>query len=267
MRWPCTVLWPLLVGMLTGCATLPDGRGWGQDATLTPRWQRVGESAASAALAPETWVPVATALLLQIDDMDARLSHWAADRNPLFGSCDDASSASDDLRLAAACFYALTTVATPSGEGAGDWAVNKLRGAVVGIAARVLTYETVLLLKAESDRTRPDHSDDLSFPSGHASSAAVYTTLAARNVGSLPVSAGLQTGMRIACGTTAVACAWARVEGRKHYPADVLVGLALGHFFGAFVNDAFLGLSHSDPVAIGVAGGHDRVVVWLEMRF
>jgi membrane-associated phospholipid phosphatase len=32
------------------------------------------------------------------------------------------------------------------------------------------------------------------------------------------------------------------LEAKKHYPSDVLAGMALGHFLGAFINDAFLGL-------------------------
>ena len=36
--------------------------------------------------------------------------------------------------------------------------------------------------------------------------------------------------------------AWARVEGDRHYPSDVLAGAALGHFLSAFIHDAFLGL-------------------------
>ena len=39
----------------------------------------------------------------------------------------------------------------------------------------------------------------------------------------------------IAAGT-----AWARVEGCKHYPSDVLFGAALGNFVAIFVHDAFL---------------------------
>lgn len=266
-RWPCAVPWLLTLSVLTGCATLPNGRGWGQDVTLSPGWQKVRRSAAAAVLAPETWVPLTTALLLQIDDMDARVSRWAAGQTPVFGSCEDASRASDDLRFAAACAYALTTVATPSGKKADDWLANKLKGVAVGIAAHGLTYETVRILKAESDRTRPDLSNDQSFPSGHASSAAVYATLAARNVESLPVSRGFQSAMQTLCAATAVGCAWARVEGRKHYPSDVLTGLALGHFFGAFVTDAFLGLSRTEDVTIGVVGNRESVAVWLDLRF
>ena len=41
--------------------------------------------------------------------------------------------------------------------------------------------------------------------------------------------------------STAALCTlggWGRVEAGAHYPSDVLVGFALGHFIGVFVNDA-----------------------------
>jgi hypothetical protein len=42
--------------------------------------------------------------------------------------------------------------------------------------------------------------------------------------------------------------AWARVEAKRHYPADILAGMAIGHFISSFVNDAFLGLDNSRGV-------------------
>ena len=39
-----------------------------------------------------------------------------------------------------------------------------------------------------------------------------------------------------------IGTAWARVEAKQHFPSDVLFGAALGNFFGAFMNEAFLGL-------------------------
>ena len=40
-----------------------------------------------------------------------------------------------------------------------------------------------------------------------------------------------------------LATGWARVEAAKHYPADILAGMSLGHFFGIFINDAFMGIN------------------------
>lgn len=48
-------------------------------------------------------------------------------------------------------------------------------------------------------------------------------------------------GLQIGFTTLTVSTAWARVEAKSHFPSDVLAGMALGHFIGAFINDAFLG--------------------------
>ena len=42
----------------SGCTTLPNGKGWGEDATFTPGWERVRTAAAGAAKDP--WVVGAT---------------------------------------------------------------------------------------------------------------------------------------------------------------------------------------------------------------
>ena len=56
---------------------------------------------------------------------------------------------------------------------------------------------------------------------------------------------------------------WARVEARGHYPTDVLVGAALGHFINAFIYDAFMRLPESKNFGISVmperGGGTIRV--------
>jgi membrane-associated phospholipid phosphatase len=98
------------------------------------------------------------------------------------------------------------------------------------------------LLKRVSDRTRPDGSNNRSFPSDHASASGAFTTLARRNLESLSLSPGGRIFANIGIAGMAAGTAWARVEAKKHYLSDVLAGYALGHFLSAFINDAFLGL-------------------------
>ncbi|MCE0499097.1 MAG: phosphatase PAP2 family protein [Methylacidiphilales bacterium] len=61
-----------------------------------------------------------------------------------------------------------------------------------------------------------------SFPSGHA--AAVFGTAAALLVTDLPLG--------IATTLFALLVIWARMEDYRHYPSDVLVGSAIGIYFG-----------------------------------
>jgi len=50
---------------------------------------------------------------------------------------------------------------------------------------------------------------------------------------------GGTTSLRIGLASLTTGTAWARVEAGKHFPSDVLAGMALGHLIGAFINDVF----------------------------
>ena len=105
-----------------------------------------------------------------------------------------------------------------------------------------LTAGSTDLLKYTTNRTRPDNSGHDSFPSGHVSITAACNTLATRNLQYLEMPDGARTGLRAGFLALSLTTGWSRLEARKHFPSDVLAGMALGHFFGAFIHDAFLGL-------------------------
>jgi len=239
--------------LLCGCSTLSNGRGWGQDATLKPGWEAVRESAVRAAKSPYTWAPLAGAAILQIGDWDSELADWASENTPVFGSQQSARDASGVLKDISAAAWLVTALATPSGDSSGEWLAAKSKGIAVGAAASLLTGGITSAVKNWSDRTRPDGSDNDSFPSGHSSSAAAYATLAARNVQSIDMGPNLRKTMEIGFGVIAAGTAWARVESGVHYPSDVLAGMALGHFVAAFINDAFMGLSDSANGSVALA--------------
>jgi hypothetical protein len=262
-------LLPAVFGLMIcqGCGTLPSGRKWGQDAMINPGWDRVKASAVNAALSPETWGPVAGALALQVGHMDRRISDWASDNNPVFGSKDNAGKWSDYMRDASGAVYFITVLATPSGDDADDWLIDKAKGLTMGLAVFETTGGSTSLLKRIAGRTRPDGSNDYSFPSGHASSAAAFTTLARRNLETIPMSGGVMITADIGIAGLAVGTGWARVEANKHYPSDVLVGYALGHFFSAFINDAFLGLDNKKSPMITMEPSRKGMYVGLSWTF
>jgi membrane-associated phospholipid phosphatase len=253
--------------LLTGCGTLPNGRLWGQDTTLSPGWKRVGHAALEAALAPETWVPAAGALVFQVENIDRKLADWAADHTPVFGSQKGAARASDALQDATRLAYGITALATPSGKQFEAWAKAKGGGLAVGATAMGLTAGVTATLKAGTHRTRPDASDSLSFPSSHASHTAVLETLAARNLESLALPAGGRIALRIGLTTLTAGTAWSRVEAHKHFPSDVLAGVALGHFLGAFINDAFLGLNRTQAGGFTIQPSRKGVMLGLYWSF
>jgi membrane-associated phospholipid phosphatase len=227
---------------LCGCTTLANGRGWGEDATITPGWSRVGEAALSAAKSPRFWGPVAAAAVFQIDGWDRKVSDWARRNTPVFGSEQNAADWSNRLRTASAYAYFASVLVTPSGSDPSEWALDKLRGTAVGLAAIVTTDEESALIKNASGRERPNGQDDQSMPSSHTSRAAVLTQLAERNVETLPIGPIARGVLDAGLDALAYGTAWARVESGFHFPSDTLVGMSIGNFNGAFFTDAFLGL-------------------------
>jgi membrane-associated phospholipid phosphatase len=235
----------------SACGTLPNGGRWGDQATFSPGWHRVGAAARRAVSSPSVWIPAAGAGLFLIGEetsrADSRLSDWASSKTPLFGSPATADRASDRLQNIARGAGVVTSLVTPGGRADGArWLTAKGRGIVAGSSAVLGAFSVTHVLKESVERQRPDASDpdeaNKSFPSGHSSHTAVFSTMASRNVDHLPWPRHART---VAKGTFAVMTAatmWSRVEAKQHYPSDVLAGAAIGNFFGAFVYDAFLGL-------------------------
>jgi membrane-associated phospholipid phosphatase len=241
-RWWCSALTGLYLVWLSSCGgSLPDGCRWGQDVTLLPRGDRLKTAARNAFLDPGTWVPAVGALAFQIDGWDRNLSRWAAGNRPIFGSRHAADQASIYLVDAVLGIYIVTGLATPSGDTPGEWTVNKLKGFSVGAGAVALTSLSTAGLKEAVRRNRPDGSSRRSFPSSTSSLAAVYGSLAAQNLNYLEMPPWGRLGLRGGIAALLSGASWARLEGKYHYPSDVLAGAALGNFIGRFLNDAFIG--------------------------
>lgn len=259
-RTPAVLLLCTLT-LVAGCGTLPGGRTWGERATPFPGWKRVGRAAVDAAKSPRTWVPLIGAAAVQIDDGDERISRWASEHQPIFGSVDGAQRASDYLLYAAGGAYGITALATPCGAEPGKWVASKAKGLASGVAGILMTAGTVEGLQAATRRVRPDKSDGDSFPSGHTALATSMTTLALRNLDCIILPKYQETALRVGFDAISIGTGWARVEAQKHFPSDVLVGYALGHFLGAFFNDAFLGLGEGQDFAIAVEPSREGAVV------
>jgi len=252
---------------LTSCGTLKNGHGWGQDATFTPGWNRIGDAAFNAATLPETWIPLAGALIFRVDSLDKRLSNYASSHTPVFGSQKAADNAGYLFRDATRGSYVATLLVTPSGNTIEDWVPAKVKGLAVGLAAVESTDLTTGLLKDASNRRRPSGSNNNSFPSSLASSTSVYASLASRNLESLPLDENSRIGMRLGMMSLSFATAWARLEANAHYPSDALSGIALGYFTGVFFNDAFLGLTGHNDVSISLEPTYNGTMIRLIWSF
>ena len=239
----------LLATLTTGCSTLPNGQRWGEDASF-PSWEKLKSTAWKAARDPQTWVPLAGALVLSVGDLDEDLSDWAIRETPLFGSEDSADDTSDDMRVALGLTTLVSALSTPGGTGSAEWAGAKSRGLLVEASAVALTASVTGGLKDLTKRDRPRENRDNSFPSAHSSAAFSFAALTSRNVDAMNFSPVTKKVMRYSANTVAGLTAWARVEAEKHYPTDVLAGAALGHFITAMIHDSMMGLD--TPVQVGV---------------
>jgi len=186
----------LISAVFFGCGTMPNGRGWGQDSTLLPGWQRIRKAAVDAIRAPEIWVPAGTALILQVGDTDTRLSEWAVKNTPVYGSNENADDASDKLRNVARGVYLTSVIATPSGPDPVDWAFAKAKGFAVEAASVQITRNVTGFLKGSTNRTRPNEANNHSFPSHHASETAVYSILASRNIKAMALPGMLKSSLQ-----------------------------------------------------------------------
>jgi hypothetical protein len=234
--------------LITGCGTLENGQGWGEDALLPIDGQRVAQAAYDAFMSPATLVPLTGALAIRIDDLDRRLSDWAVDHTPVFGSPAHAGTMSDYLRDALILEMLGMPLVTPSGDTLEDWAPAKLQGYAVELGAIGAVGAATESLKVGMHRHRPDGSDTMSFPSGHTSAAFGCATLANRNLDSIDALEDVRPVLKVANTVLAAGVGWARVEAGKHYPSDVLFGAALGHFLTAFIHDAFMNLPQDSKV-------------------
>jgi membrane-associated phospholipid phosphatase len=163
--------------------------------------------------------------------------------------------------------YAITVLLTPSGDEPDEWLVNKAKGVAVGLGARAVTSQVTHVLKDGVGRERPDGSDDLSFPSGHSSASAVNTRLASRNLRAIEMPNGTLRVLDIGLLTLTVGTSWARIEAGKHYPSDTLFGMALGNFFAAFINDAFLGAPADERRGVMIEAVPGGAAVYFYMTY
>jgi PAP2 superfamily protein len=252
--------------LLFSCGTMPNNRGWGQDATLAPGWDRLGQAAWNAARSPATWAPAAGALALQADHADRKVVAWAAREHPVFGSRENASRRSDDLLETSGAIWAASMAVAPSGDTAAEWSRAKAGGIGVQTGGGILMRETVGFLKQNTNRSRPSGGHG-SFPSAHAAGAALYSTFAAANGEASGWSPGAVAASNIGLGAITAATAWARVEANFHYPSDVLAGIAIGRFFGVFFTDALLGLDNPRSAVVVLEPSREGAVALVRFNF
>ncbi len=255
-----------IILVMTGCGTLQNGQKWGHDAIYPVDLKRIPDAAYHAFFDLQTLLPLAGALVFTVDHYDQKVSKWAIDHHPVFGSQNAANQASDYLVYGLGAEVLATALATPSGKDSRDWVYNKAKGVGVEAGAELVTAGLTSLLQNATDRTRPN-GEAKSFPSSHTSNAFSSATLANRNLNSIPMPGEVRLPLQIGNLLLATGVGWARVEAGSHYPSDVLVGAALGHFLSAFIYDAFIGLPEHERLGLYVSPSKHGVMIGVTFGF
>lgn len=237
---------------VTGCGTLSNGRGWGQDAFYPVDLKGIPHAALKALVDPQTFVPAAGALVFGLSKWDKNVSHWATGHTPIFGSTKNAENDKLYLEIPLYTEVLITALATPSGGDSKDWVYSKLKGIAVEGAAELVTAGATTLLKDTTGRARPNGSSNKSFPSGEASAAFSSVALSNRNLDSIELPQEVKIPLKVVNILLGTSVAWARVEAQAHYPSDVLAGAALGNFLSATVHDSFLNLPKDKTYGFGI---------------
>ena len=259
--------------LVAGCSgTMENERGWDPDVSFA---DKLGQSALNALADWQTVGPAVGAAIFGIGDFDKRTSAWAVKRNPVFGSVDNAQDWSDYLNIALIAETAGTLAVMPSRDDpeTDSSEGSKIKDIAVEVGAWGAAAGATGILKRVVGRPRPGSNRDSkrSFPSGHASTAFSLSTLSNRNIDYMN-SKGTRFGghkKAIQWGNIGLATgvAWARVEGEKHYPSDVLAGAAIGHFLTAFVYDFFFGLPDDNSFDFQIIPTKNHTTINVAFRF
>ena len=189
-----------------------------------------------AAFEKNVWLPSSGALLIFLTGQDGAISDWASQKRPLFNTKQNAANYSD-----AVAFYYLPAVNLIT-KGVSQFQNKHNPNLLVHyssfLMAPALTYLVNRVLKDSTGRMRPDSSNDLSFPSAHASLSSSLNEEFYHS-GKLVYSEGVTNGIYAFNEVMVGSVAWARLEARRHHITDVLVGYSLGKFLSHFFHAYF----------------------------
>jgi membrane-associated phospholipid phosphatase len=218
---------------------------------------------------------------------DSRLSAYAVERTPVYGSAARAERTGNMLMRASVGIAALVYAALyfDKVDNINIESIKNLGGAVGGPACPpmpdrplsateavgafavscAVTSTATEVIKKHAGRPRPNLRDSLSYPSGHATAAAWANRYTARTLGGLGLSSGVQYTANAALALLTVGAAWGRVESGWHYPGDVMAGA----WVGMALTDAVFGLYKNDDYArevkFGLRAYNDRGVAATEL--
>lgn len=238
---------------ITCCSLIRKKGQWGKNAFWPIKASRITKSFKDNASSVHVWAPLIAAGAIHVGGYDPKISKWAVKERPVYTTQKNTSYWSDQNNNILLYEMYLSILLTPSmdeDESLAKYAWSKTKGGlVVNLSSRSTRFSRNQLAKTFR-RQRPNHVDRLSFPSGHATEASSRNSLVSKNLDAMDIDSNLRNGIKTINTTLAAGTLWARLEGQRHYPSDVLVGYALGSFLAGFVYDSLMNLEPYETFAI-----------------
>ena len=216
----------------------------------TTRERRIhGDAAWRALTAPNTYVPLAAAAVIAAADLDEDISNELAgpqkvslrndvqDGVGLVSSRQEADDISAIVLQTSPLLWLGPTIANSTnyccGRNGGDDHYTTLKWQAA-IGATAVTFGMNRALKDNLGVVRPDGNGEGSFPSTNAALTSVAATLSRREIERLPISGTQKKIWQTVVTAWPVAASLMRIEAKRHFATDVLVGYAIGSFWGEY---------------------------------
>lgn len=252
----------------TSCSILGKKGKWGRDALWPIRGSKIKEAFIKNATSAHVWVPLVGAGAVHWLGYDKKISKSQVQEKAIYTTPKNTSYWSDEFnKILLYEMYAsiLLTPSMPEDDSLTKYAASKVKGGLVVNFASSSSRFSRDVLARYFKRERPNKIDSLSFPSGHSAEAGSRNMLISKNLDTMDMNPYLRTGIKVVNTGMASGTLWARLEGERHYPSDILAGYAVGSFVAGFVFDSLMNLEEGE--SFSVLPVNDQVSVQYGWRF
>lgn len=239
-------LFPLFICVLlsfSSCALTNKKGRWGKNALFPIHGNRFVEAIKKNASSKHVLGPTIAAGFFWASNMDDNFSNWVHHEGAIFKNPEQADNWSDHFNNIQLYEMYSVILLTPSHDedlNFGRYLLNKTRGALTVNFASSASRYSVDRVRTVVHRQRPNQMDFKSLPSGHAAEAGSRRTLVAKGLDAIDMNEHLRFGINTVNTGMAAMTLYARIEGKRHYPSDVLLGYAFGSFISGVVYDTLI---------------------------
>ena len=239
--------------ILSSCALINKKGTWGKTALYPIKGERFVEAIKKNAASAHVWGPLAGATVFAVTKIDEKVSDWVQHEGHVFKNKDAADIWSDNFNnIQKYEMYGiiLLTPSHPEDKAFSGYLWNKVRGGLTVNFAASSSRFGVDQIRKVVHRERPNGMDMKSLPSGHAAEAASRSAIVRKGSAAIDMNKDLHFAVNSFNTGMAIATCWARVEGKRHYPSDVMAGYAFGSFISGVVYDTLINYDPNQSVAL-----------------